>query len=508
MKSNSDSLKKRYGIKLFANIFSSIIGVILVAIVPKALGPIDYGYFTYLQNFFMKIVNFLDMGTSTAFFVKLSARHDRKELITFYFLYVVAILFALFLVIFSFESFGYTELLLPSIPDEYIYMGLIFGFFTWLVRVYIKISDAYALTVSVELIKIIHKSISLFLLLYFVYFATFDLSLYFDYQYISLVSFLVILSWLYAKKSIFDQSFFSLNFQFKNILIEFIEYCHPMVVQNIVVLIVGFLDIWLLQKYGGSIETGFYGLAYSLASMSFLFASALTPIITREFAKFYEERDLAKMRKLFYRYIPMLYGIVAYFSIFVSCQSENILYIFTDDKFIDAYSVLVVMAFYPIHQTYGQLSGSLFYATGQTVLMRNIAFATTFLGLIVSFVLLYILDLGAMGLAYKMVFVQLIGVNIQLYFNSKFLKLNILYFLKHQLYVVILFVVLAFISSNLFDFERPIVNFLSSGVVYTLLVIIFTYIYPDIFATTREEISKTIKGIKGYASKSTIADEG
>jgi hypothetical protein len=40
-----DSLKKRYSIKLFTNIISGIIGVILIAIVPKVLGPIAYGQF-------------------------------------------------------------------------------------------------------------------------------------------------------------------------------------------------------------------------------------------------------------------------------------------------------------------------------------------------------------------------------------------------------------------------------------------------------------------------------
>ena len=45
VKSVEDSLKKRYSIKLFTNIISGIIGVILIAIVPKVLGPIAYGQF-------------------------------------------------------------------------------------------------------------------------------------------------------------------------------------------------------------------------------------------------------------------------------------------------------------------------------------------------------------------------------------------------------------------------------------------------------------------------------
>ena len=80
-----DSLKKRYSIKLLANIIAALINAVIVAVVPKALGPVAYGQFVYIQDFFMKFIGFLDMGSSIAFFTKLSAKQDRKELMTFYF---------------------------------------------------------------------------------------------------------------------------------------------------------------------------------------------------------------------------------------------------------------------------------------------------------------------------------------------------------------------------------------------------------------------------------------
>ena len=481
------SLKKRYSIKLLTNIISAIIGAVLIAIVPKALGPIVYGQFIYLQDFFMKVIGFLDMGSSIAFFTKLSANQKRKELMSFYFLYASVLLVLITLFIGFIFYFDYTSIFFPDIPKEYIFMGLFYGFFLWLTQIFIKISDAYALTVSVELIKIMHKVISLFLLLYFIYFTLFDLEQYFLFHYIALLSFLLILAWLFIKKDIFTNI---LNFKFSifNLTKEFIAYCHPLVVYSLLSLVVGFLDIWMLQKFGGSVETGYYGLAYSLAAMCFLFTSAMTPLITREFSKSYEEKDLANMRKLFFRYIPMLYAIATFFSLFVSMQSVNIIAIFTDKKFEDAYLVLVIMAFYPIHQTYGQLSGSIFYATGNTKLLRNISFFTQPFGILLSFILIYSLDLGAMGLAYKMIIGQVIGVNIQLYFNARFLDFKIKHFLFHQLYVVLLFLLLSYMVSSVFIFTSPLLSFLVSGMIYTILVIISAYIFPSIFATNRDEI--------------------
>ena len=490
-----DSLKKRYSIKLFANMLSGIIGIILVAIVPKSLGLIQYGQFIYLQDFFTRVIGFLDMGSSIAFFTKLSAQHTRKELITFYFFYSLALLLIALLSLFIIKSLGYSDTIIPNIPLQYIYLGLFFGFFTWITQIFIKISDAFALTVSVELIKIGHKILSLLLLLYFVYLTAFDLTTYFYYHYIALTSFLLIIGWLFIKKGILDKNIITLDFRFKQISKEFIQYCSPLVAYNIVGILVGLLDIWLLQTMAGSEQMGFYGLSYSLAAMSILFTSAMTPIITREFSKSYAQNDLAQMRKLFCRYIPMLYSIAAYFALFISFQSENLLAIFTDEKFKDAFLVLTVMALYPIHQTYGQLSGSIVHATGQTKLYRNIGIASSLIGLIVSFVFIYLLDLKALGLGIKLILAQIIATNIQLYFNAKFLQLELRYFIMHQIYSLLFFMVLSGASTYVITLTSPLAALLISGFIYTLFVIIFAYIFPQIFVLTRDDIKNNLRKI-------------
>lgn len=486
-----DSIKKRYVIKLLANIIGTLINAIIIAIVPKALGPLAYGHFIYLQSFFAKLIGFLDMGTSMAFFTKLSARNSRKELLEFYFLYVLMVFFLMFIFIFFVDMYGYAEAFLPNIPNKYIYFGLFYGFFTWLTQIFVKISDAYALTVSIELIKIIHKLFFLVLLLFLVQETTFDLIEYFYYHFAAFISFLFVLLFLFVKKGVF----INLRFKINNIALiikEFIEYSHPLFVYSILGLIAGMFDIWMLQKVAGSEQTGFYGLAYGLAAICFLFTGSMTPIITREFSKSYEEKNMQQMKQLFYRYIPMLYSIAAFFSVFISIQSENVLIIFADENFREAVFVLMIMALYPIHQTYGQLSGSIFYAAGQTKLIRNIALLTMPAGIFCTFIFVYILNLGAVGLAYKMIVIQLIGVNIQLYFNSKFLNFNMKYFILHQLYSVAFFVILALTATFVISFDSSLAEFLVSGFVYTILVIIFTYIFPQVFAIDRNEIESTV----------------
>jgi len=485
----TDSLKKRYGIKLLANIITGVINALLIAIVPKALGPLAYGHFIFLQQFYNQLISFFDASTSTAFFTKLSADNNRKELIPFYFVFSIVLLFTIFAIIIGIESFGLHSFFFTSIPVEYIYLAVLFGFFTWVNQIFTKISDAFALTVSVELIKIVHKIFMLVAIVFIINNFLFDLSVFYYFQIVFLFVFVVVLSFLFTRKGIVFRSLFNFNLDFKNISQEFYKYCSPLFIFNLVAISVGIFDIWLLQKISGSVETGFYGLAYSIAAMCFLFTSAMTPVIMREFSKYSAIQDMVAIKGLFARYVPMLYAIAAYFSIFIAFEAENLLAIFTDKRFEGAYLALIIIAFYPLHQTYGQINAALLFATEDTIKYRNIGLFSSVIGLIFSFLFIYWLEWGAVGFACKMILIQIISVNIQLFFNVKKLMLKFRKFVAHQIYTIVFFCSVATLSAllvgNNFSIEA---SFLVHGLSYTLLAIIGLFVFPVIIGTSRSEL--------------------
>jgi O-antigen/teichoic acid export membrane protein len=304
-----------------------------------------------------------------------------------------------------------------------------------------------------------------------------------------MIVFITVIGFLFIKKNIFDHDTIRPSFALISIGKEFFHFSSPLIVYTSVGLCSSYLDIWLLQKLGGSIQSGFYGLAYSIVAASFLFTSAMTPIITREFSRSFEKNDINQIQKNFYRYIPMLYSIAAFFGIFLSFQSENILFLFTDQKFKDTYLVLVIMSFYPLHQTYGQLSGSIFYVTGQTKLYRNIGIISMLFGLNISILFIFYFNLGAIGLALKMIIMQFILTNIQLYFNAKFLHMSLKYFIWHQLYSIAFFSTIAYGATSMVAFtHNHLLNLTLSFILYIFFVTVFTYVFPQIFATNRDEI--------------------
>ncbi len=253
---------------------------------------------------------------------------------------------------------------------------------------------------------------------------------------------------------------------------------------------VSIFDIWSLHRIGGSEEVGFYSLALSIVGITFIITGAISSLISREFSKHYEESKVDEIKKIFNRYVPMLYSITVYFAVFLSLQSEVLISIFTDERFKSAAPVLAILAFYSIHQVFGQICGGLFYAYHEVKLLRNINLVGSVIGVVATIIFIYILDVDAsVGFAMKMLVWQFLHTNILLYYSTRLLDTPFYRLLFHQFYVVVFFIFLAYFSSLIIFIDNVVINFLVTGVVYTLIVLLFVYMFPVVFATTREEIN-------------------
>jgi len=224
----------------------------------------------------------------------------------------------------------------------------------------------------------------------------------------------------------------------------------------------------------------------------------MTSLLTREFAIAFANRDLNHIAILFRRYIPIFYSITAFISCFIAAQADKVIYIIGGKSYGAAVMPVLIMAFYPIAQTYGNLSGSVFYATGQTALYRNIGIIFMVVGLPLTYFLIAPvskmgLDIGATGLAIKVVVLAFIAVNVQLYFNARLLRLRFWRYVGHQLLSggcmlgTAVAVRLVLEMSPLLR-DHVIVSFLLAGFFYTIIVMGVTFIQPLLFGLQRQDI--------------------
>ncbi len=499
-----DSFKKRYAFKILTNLIGFPLGLISQSIIPRALGPVAYGNFTFLTDFFSQVVNFFDAGTSIGFYVKLSQRQKEQELLRFYWNFILLVTLLLVLAVIGVIVIGKQDLFWPGQQIKFIGMGVFFALLAWFSEISLKVVDAHGLTKKGEIARLLQRIIGFFLLLLMFYFQRFSLTEFFLYNYATVI--LLIAFWwkILGRSGIHLFPAIRLPFALlRKYIIEFYHYAAPLIVYSLVGLATGVLDRWFLQKFSGSVEQGFYGLSYQIGAVCFLFTMAMTPLITREFSIAYGEKDFEKMRYYFQRFIPMLYSIAAFLSVFIMLQADKVALIMGGESFKGSSMAIAIMALYPIHQTYGQLSGSVYYATGKTKLFRNIGIIMMLVSLPFTFLILapsalHGLNLGSTGLAAKMVLFQFITVNVQLWFNCKFLQLPFLKFLLHQFYSVAILGGCAYAAAFIADLfsATTIISFVLSGIIYCFSISLLLIVMPGLFSTSRVELMNQLAAIK------------
>lgn len=499
-----DSLKKRYFYKLSTNLAGLGMGALIQAIVPRGLGPRAYGDYNFLTNFFTQIINFFDTGSSMGFYTKVSQRPREFKLVSFYFYFSAVVSLIVISFVALVQSMALGGILWPNQYLAYVYMALFFGILTWIGSTMASIADAHGLTVPAEKAKIFQRLFALAVLAVLFLAGRLSLMNFFLYNYCILALSMAVF-WFIFKKHGYDMS---RNWkmtlpEIKRYAEEFYKYSHPFFLFGLIAMIAGVFQRWLLQICAGSVEQAFFGLSYQIGAICFMFTSAMAPLIMREFSIAYDNRDMDVMTGLFRRHIPLLYSVTAFLACFAAMNADRIALMMGGGQFKGATLAIGVMAFYPMHQVYGQLSGSVFYAADRTRLYCNIGIIFLLLSLPVTYALIaprrcFGLEAGALGLACQVVLMQFLTVNVQLYFNAKLLKFSFWRYLSHQVACVAVFAALAFLSRLITGriLNVPggdIIDLVSCGALYSAMAFIFIYCAPVLIGADRSTLKNFLK---------------
>ncbi len=493
----SMSLAKRYVFKLLSNCATVPVYLAMESILPRALGPKAYGEYSFAVNLFQQCMGFLDMGSSACFYNALSRRQSETGLIAFYgrIVLAVAALCSVAALCVLHPTIG--DLIMPEIPLWLAPLAAVWAFLTWLGRVTRSINDAFGDTVPSELVRagISLGGLALLILLFFGN----ALNIYslFLQQYLVLGA-MIIGYWMVVRREHRHIPWRLARAQTQAYGKEFFTYSHPLFVQSLLSFLFLTGERWLLQWFDGSTEQGFFALSQKVGMACFLFVSAMTPLIMRELSIAWGQKDPELMGRLFRRLSPMLYVVTAYFSCFTLVEASALVRFFGGAEFAAALLPVQIMALYPMHQTYGQLAGSIFHAAGRTALLRNLAALECLYGFIVTWTLLAPsslggLDLGATGLALKTVCVQFVNVNIYLLLASRIVPINYLRNLAHQIIAPAALLVLAFacregtmlLGMGAVD---SLWRFLVSGLIYSCLTGVSVICVPALMGASRQEL--------------------
>ncbi len=435
--------RRHFIYKLATNFLRIPVSFVLQAIFPRLLGPAAYGNYDFLVDNSNKIIGFFENGVSTAFYTKLSHKPDDTRLVRF-FAWIVFFISALYFTLIFSSFFGdFYSFIWPNQEYPNILLSAVLGVVTFASNGVHKMIDAYELTVKGEWNRMIQLVISV-LVFYGAYqvFETLNLN-YFFYIQIALTGMLIVGSAIVLRSNyhrIIPKEKLSRD-DIRSYTHSFWHFSHPLIVYSFMGLFVGIGERWLLQLFGGSIQQGFFGLSYKVGAFVFLFTSAVMPLLTREFAKLFGDRNIDGLRNLYFKNLKILYVLAVFMAVFSALNADFIISMLAGKGYEGAGMLVALMAFYPIHQTLGQLNGTLFYATNRTREYRNIGIIFMPLSLVLCYFFIapieyFGLGLGAQGLVYEMLIIQVFVINIQLINNMKFFNSNYWELLWFQLLIV------------------------------------------------------------------------
>ncbi len=195
---------------------------------------------------------------------------------------------------------------------------------------------------------------------------------------------------------------------------ELRAYCKPLVLYAWVSCAYAFADTWLLQRFGGAAQQGFFAVAQQFSAVSLLLATSVLKVFWKEIAEAYERQDHLQVQRLYLSTVRWLYVVAAWLSGLVMPYSRELLGRLLGPAYEPSWPCLAMMLLYPVHQSLGQMSGAFLYATRQTGAYVRLNIIMMLVSMPAAWLLLSWLRLGAVGLALKMVVLQWVGVNWQL----------------------------------------------------------------------------------------------
>ena len=313
---NDASLFSRYLSKFVNRFIGMLINAITVFIVPRTLGPSNYGDFNFLRDSFRRITSTLDLNIGQAHFNYSSKYSESKNATMLYFFFCLSLGIVLFLIIAFLNWCGLLEYLWPDQKLHYIYAGGILAYLLYLTERLTGLSDSKEATVGLEIRRLAVSIFGFGALLSIFFLDALNLASYFGLR-ICLNLFFICAFIIYLRhRNTFDFHFAKVELkESKKILRYFFSYSHPLVVLSLFSLLFGFFDRWFLQTIGGSVSQGYFSLAFQLSSICFLFTGAMTPVFMQSVAKAHGQENIDYIRTLFEK-VRTFYFIAAFFSVF------------------------------------------------------------------------------------------------------------------------------------------------------------------------------------------------
>jgi hypothetical protein len=209
------------------------------------------------------------------------------------------------------------------------------------------------------------------------------------------------------------------------------RYASPLIAYSAYATAINYADTYMIQRFYGASEQAHFALANRWSVFVLVFTSSALTIYWRELASVLAVKNINGAAQIYERFNRVLFSLVIILAFWLCMNARTLISLVVGSEYHPAIPVLMVMAFYPVQQTYGQLNGAAFLASERTSQYRDLGIAFSLPALPLTYFLLAPrtasipgLNLGAFGAALKMVGYGLVAVQCFEWSNCRFFGIS------------------------------------------------------------------------------------
>lgn len=501
------SIRARFSFSLFANLSKAVVTFGTGMLVARGLGPEQYGTMMFLLGTFAAARQLLDMGSSTAFFTLLSQRQRSRHFVGWYLAWLgVQFLLPLLFVGLLFPM-DWVELIWKGEQRSLVVLAFLAAYLqSVLWGAVLHMGESQRLTRSVQGVAL---AIAL------VHFGLMAMAWGAGWLDIRWILAVMSIEWSIAAAVIVKQLRFPAGTDepdtLKSVASEFWRYCRPLILYAWLGFAYEFADRWLLQNYAGSVQQAYYAVAFQFGAIAAIATSSILNIFWKEIAEAHHRQDNERVALLYRRILRGLFFVAAAGAGFLAPWAEDILRITLGTVYIGGAATLMIMFYYPLHQSMGQIGGTMAYATGRVSVYVKLGMMFMAASIVVTYFVLASpeaifpgLGLGSLGLAGKMVVMQLLSVNALAYYLSR--SLNIKFDWLFQPASVVACSIAGYLAyvipNSLTELASHLwLAMLLGGILYAVMLLGIVGAVPGLAGLTRSDINGMVaKGMRFVVS--------
>lgn len=367
-------------------ITASVTGSFLVAgisfltsiLLAKILSSSDFGLYQYMLSVGQSIVLIAGLNMSNAYYTYIS-KVDYSFFYHFIFAGVQLVFFVslVFIILLFFKKLLFIDLKL-----QFIILCLFgsYAFFS-LRQQAIYLFESQRNSVLLQAFLVISSVI--YFLMIFIFGEKDLINISNVFSLMGAVYFILWLAAVYLFRSGNDQIISKTNWS--NEVSSYKNYIMPLVFSLAIVQLGAIFDRWILQTNSGSIEQGYFGIAYRIATIATILSASIVNIFWKEVSSLLKSNKKVEALNLLVKWHDYVFTIVFFGCLYIFINADKIILLTYGDEYIDSIYALRVMAFYPMLQTSVHLLSTYLYSEALTFNIARASVITAIFGALFIF---------------------------------------------------------------------------------------------------------------------------